>query len=98
MNSQRLKQHAQGLHGSAPGPLNIYYGFNFSVFYGTPEEETFESQILVPSLEHKKETEEEREQEKKKRRKEKEMEKEEEEKEKMLLVLVPIYLYVHNLT
>ena len=34
MNSQRLRWHGQGLHGSAPGPLHIYYGFQFSVFMG----------------------------------------------------------------
>ena len=31
-NSQRLKQLVQGLHRSAPGPLCIYYDFQFSVF------------------------------------------------------------------
>lgn len=29
-NSQRLKKHVQDLHGSAPGPLGVLYGFWFS--------------------------------------------------------------------
>jgi len=32
MNSQRLEQHARGLHGSAPGPLHIYIYASNSVF------------------------------------------------------------------
>ena len=32
INSQRLKQHTQGLLGSALGLLCVYYGFQFSVF------------------------------------------------------------------
>lgn len=32
MNLPRLMQHAQGLQRSVPGPLCIYYGFQFSVF------------------------------------------------------------------
>ena len=27
MSSQKLRQQAQGLHGSVPGPLSIYYDF-----------------------------------------------------------------------
>jgi hypothetical protein len=34
MNSQRLEQHAQGLHRAAPGLLCVYDGFQFSVFVG----------------------------------------------------------------
>ena len=32
MDSQRLRQRAQDLHRSGPGPLCIYYGFQFSAF------------------------------------------------------------------
>lgn len=31
MNSQRIKQHTQGLHGSPQGPLCLINGFKFSV-------------------------------------------------------------------
>lgn len=34
MNSQRLRQQANGLHGSAPGALLVHYGFQFGVFMG----------------------------------------------------------------
>jgi len=34
MSSQRLRQHAQGLHGSAQGPLCVCYGSQFRVFLG----------------------------------------------------------------
>jgi hypothetical protein len=34
MNSQRQEEHAQGLHRSASGLPNVYYGFEFSVFMG----------------------------------------------------------------
>lgn len=37
MNSRRLWQWAQGSYGSGPGPLCIYCGFQFSVFYGISE-------------------------------------------------------------
>lgn len=34
VGSQRQKQQAPGLHGSAPGPLHISYGCNIYVFVG----------------------------------------------------------------
>lgn len=34
MNSQRLKQQAQGWHRTAAGPLCIYCGFQFSISMG----------------------------------------------------------------
>lgn len=37
MNSEKLRQHVQGLHGSAPSPLHIYYIFHFNILYGAPE-------------------------------------------------------------
>ena len=36
-DSQRRRQHAQGLHSSAPDPLCLYSNFQFSVFYGIPQ-------------------------------------------------------------
>lgn len=44
MNSQRLKQHTQGLQSSIPGPLCIYYDFQFSV------QTSVGLLFLVPSL------------------------------------------------
>lgn len=44
MSSQRPQQCSQHLHGSAPVPLFIYYGFQFTVFMG------FLSVEIVPSL------------------------------------------------
>lgn len=34
INSQRLRRHARGLHGTASGLLCVYYGFQFSFFTG----------------------------------------------------------------
>lgn len=50
MNSQRLKQLSQDLHGSAPSPLHIYYSFQFTVM-GLLIVRTSEFLILVPTLE-----------------------------------------------
>lgn len=51
VGSQRLKQGAQSLHGSAPDPLCIYYSFQFSGFYGTLEcGKDCVFLILMPSL------------------------------------------------
>ena len=50
MNSQRLRQHTQGLHGSAPVPLHIHYGFQFSVFMGFLNVQLSGSLSLLPSL------------------------------------------------
>ena len=33
-HSMRLRQQVQSLHGSALGPLQMYYGFQFSIFGG----------------------------------------------------------------
>ena len=43
-------QHTQGLHRSAPGPLRLYYGFQFSVFMGFMNVLMSVSLILVPIL------------------------------------------------
>lgn len=32
INSQRLKQHTQGLHGAVPGPLCTHVSFQFRIF------------------------------------------------------------------
>jgi hypothetical protein len=37
MNSQRVKQYAQGMPGSVPCPLGIYYASQFTVVNGNPE-------------------------------------------------------------
>ena len=50
MNSQKLRQHAQGLQGSAPGPLYIYYNFHFTVFREFLSGRTNGSLIVVHSL------------------------------------------------
>lgn len=36
IDSQRPQQKSQGLHGSVPGPLCIYYSFLTQYVYGTP--------------------------------------------------------------
>lgn len=46
MNSQRLSSDALDLHRSPPGPLCIYYGFQFSVCMGFVSG----SLILVPTF------------------------------------------------
>lgn len=50
VNSQRLKQQAQGLHGSARGPLHTYYSFKLSLIMGLLSVRTKGSLILVPFL------------------------------------------------
>jgi len=50
MNSQRLEDQTQGLPWSVPGPLHIYYGFQFSVLMGFLSLQTSWALILVPSL------------------------------------------------
>ena len=51
MDSQRQKKQAQSQHGSTPGPLHIFYSFQFSIFMELPSVLTNVSLILVPSLE-----------------------------------------------
>ena len=50
MNSERLRQHAQGPHRSAPHPLCMLYNFQFRVLMGLLSVHLSESLILVPSL------------------------------------------------
>ena len=50
MNSQSLRQHAQGLHGAAPGHLCVYNGFQFSVLMGFLSVRMSGSLTVVPSL------------------------------------------------
>ena len=49
-SSQSPKQHAQGLHRSAPGPLHINYGSQLSTFMRVLSVGTSGSLILVPFL------------------------------------------------
>lgn len=80
--------------GSVPGPLNIYYGFKFSVclfFIGLLKGKHVDLRFLCLLLSTRKKRR------RRESRREKEMEEQEEEKEKML-VTVPIYLYVTNST
>lgn len=50
MNSQSLRQHAQGLDGAAPGHLCVYNGFQFSVLMGFLSVRMSGSLTVVPSL------------------------------------------------
>lgn len=50
MNSQSLRQHAQGLDGAAPGHLCVYNGFQFSVLMGFLSVRMSGSLILVPAV------------------------------------------------
>lgn len=50
MNSQRLQEQAQGPHGSAPGPLWIYHGFQFGVFMRSLSVQMAGALTLVPAL------------------------------------------------
>lgn len=50
MNSQILKQKAQGLHGSTPGPLCIYCTYYLSILTGPLTLKVSGSLTLVPVL------------------------------------------------
>ena len=50
MNSQRLGQHAQGLQESAPDPLHIQYGFQFTGFMEFLAEQMSKSLIIFHYL------------------------------------------------
>lgn len=49
MKSERLKQQAQGRHGSAPGPLCMSYSFQANISMGLPSVNEGPL-ILVPAL------------------------------------------------
>jgi hypothetical protein len=49
-NSQSLKQQAQALHWSAPGPLHIYCSFQLSIFMGLLSVGIGGSLTLIPAL------------------------------------------------
>lgn len=49
-NLQTLRQHAHGLHQSAPSSLRVYCGFQFPVFMGFPTVWTSGSLTLMPCL------------------------------------------------
>ena len=50
MNSPRLKQQTQGLHGPGLVPLHIYYSFQLSIFKGHLSRRMSVSLILVSAF------------------------------------------------